>query len=48
MPIWWQVNVRSGSWPCENAKALNRDRRSYSSKTVFVANAQVDSTLRLN
>jgi hypothetical protein len=26
-----------GSWPCENAKTLNRDRRSYSSKTAFVA-----------
>jgi hypothetical protein len=26
-----------GSWPCENAKTLNRDRRSYSSKTTLVA-----------
>jgi len=26
-----------GSWLCENAKALNRDRRSCSSKTVLVA-----------
>ena len=25
--------VSSGSWLCENAKTLNRDRRSYSSKT---------------
>src|SRR5437899_107810 len=24
-------------WPCENAKTLNRNRRSYSSKTVLVA-----------
>src|SRR5215467_11776303 len=24
-----------GSWPCENAKTLERDRRSYSSKTVL-------------
>jgi hypothetical protein len=30
-------NVRFGSWLCENAKTLNRDRRSYSSKTVLVA-----------
>ena len=30
-------NVRYGSWLCENAKTLNRDRRSYSSKTVLVA-----------
>ena len=29
--------VRFGSWLCENAKTLNRDRRSYSSKTVLVA-----------
>ena len=29
--------VRCGSWLCENAKPLNRDRRSYSSKTVLVA-----------
>jgi hypothetical protein len=29
--------VRYGSWLCENAKTLNRDRRSYSSKTVSVA-----------
>jgi hypothetical protein len=29
--------VRDGSWLCENAKTLNRDRRSYSSKTVLVA-----------
>jgi len=26
--------VADGSWLCENAKALNRNRRSYSSKTV--------------
>ena len=26
--------VSNGSWLCENAKALNRNRRSYSSKTV--------------
>jgi hypothetical protein len=30
-------DVRCGSWLCENAKTLNRDRRSYSSKTVLVA-----------
>jgi hypothetical protein len=30
-------HVRFGSWLCENAKTLNRDRRSYSSKTVSVA-----------
>ena len=28
---------RYGSWLCENAKTLNRDRRTYSSKTVLVA-----------
>jgi hypothetical protein len=31
------ADFRSGSWLCENAKTLNRDRRSYSSKTVLVA-----------
>jgi hypothetical protein len=30
-------HVRFGSWLCENAKTLNRDRRSYSSKTVLDA-----------
>src|SRR6266511_424142 len=29
--------VRLGSWLCENAKTLNRDRRTCSSKTVLVA-----------
>ena len=29
-----EPNFRFGSWPCKNAKALNRYRRSYSSKTV--------------
>jgi hypothetical protein len=37
----WQRNLPAyvglGSWLCENAKTLNRDRRSYSSKTVLVA-----------
>jgi hypothetical protein len=28
---------RLGSWLCESAKTLNRDRRSYSSKTVLIA-----------
>jgi hypothetical protein len=27
---------RFGSWLCENAKALDRDRRSYSSKAALV------------
>ena len=31
------VHFRFGSWLCENAKTLNRDRRSYSSKTALVA-----------
>src|SRR6478736_10578000 len=31
------AHVRNGSWLCENAKTLNRDRRSYSSRTVLVA-----------
>src|SRR3954447_8738836 len=30
-------NFRFGSWPSENAKTLNRDRRTCSSKTVLVA-----------
>jgi hypothetical protein len=30
-------HVRDGSWLCKNAKKLNRDRRSYSSKTALVA-----------
>jgi hypothetical protein len=30
-------DVRFGSWLCENAKTLNHDRRSCSSKTVLVA-----------
>jgi len=34
---WREPDDRFGSWLCENAKALNRDRRSYSSKTVLVA-----------
>jgi hypothetical protein len=29
-------HVRYGSWLCENAKALDRDRRSYSSKAALV------------
>jgi hypothetical protein len=29
------ANVCCGSWLCENAKTLNRDRRSYSSKTAL-------------
>src|SRR5437899_7678969 len=31
------AHVRVGSWLSENAKTLNRDRTSYSSKTVLVA-----------
>jgi hypothetical protein len=30
----YDADVRDGSWLCENAKTLNRDRRSYSSKTA--------------
>jgi hypothetical protein len=30
------ASVHSGSWLCKNAKTLNRDRRSYSSKTALV------------
>jgi len=30
--------VRDGSWLCENAKTLDGDRRSYSSKTVLAIN----------
>jgi hypothetical protein len=32
-----ECDVRCGSWLCENAKTLNRDRRTCSSKTVLVA-----------
>jgi hypothetical protein len=31
------ANVRFGSWLCENAKTVNHDRRTCSSKTVLVA-----------
>ena len=31
------AQVGNGSWPCKNAKTLNRGRRSYSSKTALVA-----------
>jgi|SRR5467141_1940750 hypothetical protein len=31
------ANFRCGSWLCGNAKTLNRDRRTCSSKTVLVA-----------
>jgi hypothetical protein len=31
----FSIDVRFGSWLCENAKTLERDRRSYSSKTVL-------------
>lgn len=34
---WCRSEVGYGSWLCENAKTLNRDRRSYSSKTALVA-----------
>jgi len=30
-----ETGVRFGSWLCENAKTLDRDRRSYSSKTAL-------------
>ena len=35
-----EKEVRFGSWLCENAKTLNGDRRSYSSKTVLASNSQ--------
>jgi hypothetical protein len=35
--IRYELDVAFGSWLCENAETLNRDRRSYSSKTVLVA-----------
>src|SRR5258705_7535709 len=31
----YDYDVRCGSWLCENAQTLNRDRRSYSSKTAL-------------
>jgi hypothetical protein len=31
------LKVRFASWLCENAKTLNRDRRSYSSEAALVA-----------
>ena len=33
----WGGVMSWGSWLCENAKTLNRDRRSYSPKTALVA-----------
>jgi len=30
------ADVRLGSWLCKNARTLNRDRRSHSSKTALV------------
>jgi hypothetical protein len=42
-------NVRVGSWLCENAKTLNtlnRDRRSYSSKTVLRGSEPCDDRHR--
>ena len=32
----WGAHVSDGSWLCKNAKTLNRDRRSCSSKTALV------------
>ena len=32
-----RLDVRNGSWLCENANTLNRNRRSYSSKAALVA-----------
>jgi hypothetical protein len=41
------VDDRSGSWLCENAKTLNRDRRSYSSKTLLVAQRESGFNLEI-
>jgi hypothetical protein len=41
------VHVRFGSWLCENAKTLNRDRRSYLSKTVLVAQRESGFNLKI-
>jgi hypothetical protein len=38
-------DVRVGSWLCENAKTLDGDRRSYSSKTVLAI--ELASTLNI-
>ena len=40
-------NVRVGSWRCENVKTLNRDRRSYSFKTVLVAQRASEFNLEI-
>src|SRR5262245_56390597 len=40
-------NVRFGSWLCENAKTLNRDRRSCSFKTVLVAPSASEFNLEI-
>ena len=40
-------DVCSGSWPCKNAKTLNRDRRSYSSKTDLVAKRATEFNLEI-
>ena len=39
--------VAKGSWLCKNAKTLNRDRRSYSSKTALVAQLASDFNLEV-
>jgi hypothetical protein len=40
-------DVSVGSWLCENAKMLNRDRRKHSSKTVLVVQLASDFNLEV-
>ena len=39
--------VKTRSWLCKNAKTLNRDRRSYSSKTALVAQRASEFNLEI-
>src|ERR1700692_2534846 len=41
------ANVRFGSWLCENAKRLKRDRISYSSKTALVVQHAIEFNLEV-
>ena len=47
MPHLQRELVRLGSWLCENAKTLNRDRRTYSSKTILVTQRASEFNLEI-
>src|SRR4029079_18980023 len=40
-------DFRNASWPCKNAKTLNRDRRSHSSRTALVARLESEFSLAI-